>query len=91
VVHGGHVDRRGRSRSRVLHPCWERTAEGLVGWITTRPTPLGHDPCVIWPDGPTAPDAGVLRLRPWRLRVANLDALFGREPVLTRAAGSPGM
>jgi hypothetical protein len=34
------VDRRGRPRSRILHPYWQRTAEGLVGWVLTRPTPV---------------------------------------------------
>jgi hypothetical protein len=34
------VDRLGRPRSRVLHPYWEATEDGLLGWITTRPTPL---------------------------------------------------
>jgi hypothetical protein len=34
------VDRRGRPRSRVVHPIWERTEDGLVGWLTSRPTPL---------------------------------------------------
>jgi hypothetical protein len=128
------VDRRGRPRSRILHPYWERTDDGLVGWITTRPTPLklahiahsphvscsywdathdtaiaecdaewvddvetrahawelfraaakplGHDPYEIWPEGPSDPDAGVLRLRPWRLRVATMETLLGRAPVL---------
>jgi hypothetical protein len=50
------VDRRNRPRSRVLHPYWELTGDGLVGWITTRPTPLkvahlGHSPyvsCSYW-------------------------------------------
>jgi general stress protein 26 len=32
------VDRRGRPRSRVVHPYWERTADGVTGWIFTRPT-----------------------------------------------------
>jgi hypothetical protein len=116
------VDRRGRPRSRVMHPLWERTDHGLVGWVTSRPTPLkvahlgrtpfvsctywdprhdvavadcaahwvddaserarvwelfraappplGHDPATIWPQGPAAADAGVLRLDPWRLRAA---------------------
>jgi general stress protein 26 len=129
------VDRHGRPRSRVLHPYWEQTDEGLTGWITTRPTPLkvahldhspyvscsywdpthdavvaechaawvddvatrrhawelfqaapeplGHDPATIWPDGPETPDAGVLRLSPWRLRVAGMETLLGRAPVLT--------
>src|SRR3712207_1757306 len=34
------VDRRGRPRSRVVHPVWEQADDGLVGWVTTRPTPL---------------------------------------------------
>jgi general stress protein 26 len=34
------VDRQGRPRSRVLHPYWEHTADGLTGWVVTRPSPL---------------------------------------------------
>jgi hypothetical protein len=34
------VDRRGRPRSRVVHPIWEHTPDGLVGRLFTRPTPL---------------------------------------------------
>jgi hypothetical protein len=34
------VDRRGRPRSRVVHPIWEPAGDGIVGWVTTRPTPL---------------------------------------------------
>jgi hypothetical protein len=132
------VDHRNRPRSRVLHPYWELTGDGLVGWITTRPTPLkvahlehspyascsywdathdvavaecgaawvgdaavkqhawdlfraapeplGHDPYKIWPDGPDDPDAGVLRLSPWRLRVAGMETLLGRSaPLVWRA------
>jgi hypothetical protein len=48
--------------------------------------PLGHDPYAIWPDGPGNPDAGVLRLTPWRLRVAGLEVLMGRTPALTWTA-----
>ena len=135
------VDRCNRPRSRVLHPIWTRPPRGdngLVGWITTRPTPLkvahldhspyvscsywdathdvavaecraewvedldvkaqawelfraadeplGHDPYKIWPDGPANPDAGVLRLTPWRIRVAGMETLLGRAPALTWTA-----
>jgi general stress protein 26 len=48
--------------------------------------PLGHDPYAIWPDGPEDPDAGVLRLTPWRLRVAGMETLLGRAPALTWSA-----
>jgi len=34
------VDADGRPRARVLHPMWERTGDGLDGWILTRPTPV---------------------------------------------------
>lgn len=50
------VDRRGRPRSRVVHPYWEQTRDGLTGWIFTRPTPLKlahlgrtpHVSCSYW-------------------------------------------
>src|SRR5919112_4318570 len=34
------VDRRGRPRSRVVHPLWASDDDALVAWVTTRPTPL---------------------------------------------------
>ena len=34
------VDRRGRPRSRILHPYWERTGDGVRGWVVTRQSPL---------------------------------------------------
>ena len=132
------VDHRNRPHSRILHPIWTLSGDELVGWITTRPTPLkvahlehspylscsywdathdvavaechaawvtdaavkqhawdlfraapeplGHDPAKIWPDGPDDPDAGVLRLSPWRLRVAGMETLLGRSaPLVWRA------
>jgi hypothetical protein len=125
------VDRRGRPRSRIVHPIWERTGDGLVGWLTSRPTPLrrahlaanpyvsaptgiprttsrsrsaaprvtdpaarehawacfraappplGHDPATIWAAGLEDPDAGVIRLDPWRLRAAAAATLASGEP-----------
>lgn len=43
------VDRKGRPRSRVLHPIWEWDGKALVGWIGTGPTAtkrahLAHSP-----------------------------------------------
>ncbi len=45
------VDGHGRPRSRILHPLWVREGDGLIGWITTGPTPpkvahLAHSPFV---------------------------------------------
>jgi hypothetical protein len=34
------VDRRGRPRSRLVHPVWERDGDALVGLVGSRPTPL---------------------------------------------------
>jgi hypothetical protein len=34
------VDRRGRPRTRILHPYWERAGESAVGWVVTRMSPL---------------------------------------------------
>jgi hypothetical protein len=50
------VDRRGRPRSRVLHPLWVRDGDRLTGWVITRPTPLKrahlarspHASCSYW-------------------------------------------
>jgi general stress protein 26 len=137
------VDRRGRPRSRVLHPIWETAPDGtLTGWITTRttplkvahlartpfvscsywspdhdtavvecharwetdlaeaervwelfrtaPEPLGHDPSSIWPDGPASPDAGLLRLDPWRLRAWLMADMVAGRPALTWRSGAAG-
>lgn len=35
----GTVDRKGRPRSRILHPIWEWNGEVLTGWIGTEATP----------------------------------------------------
>ena len=130
------VDRRGRPRSRILHPYWERTGDGRArlgrhpplaaegaptssarrtsraptgtrpttwrsptatppgrrtatstracGSCTPRaPEPLGYDFHQIWPEGPAAPGAALLRLDPWRLHVA--DAMTVATPRVWRA------
>jgi hypothetical protein len=50
------VDRRGRPRSRILHPLWTWDGQALTGWIGTGPTAvkrahLAHSPyvsCSYW-------------------------------------------
>ena len=50
------VDRRGRPRSRILHPVWERAGDRLTGWVGTTATALktahlAHAPyvsCSYW-------------------------------------------
>jgi hypothetical protein len=34
------VDSRGRPRSRVVHPAWELVDDRVVGWVTSRPSPV---------------------------------------------------
>ncbi|MQY08066.1 pyridoxamine 5'-phosphate oxidase family protein [Actinomadura macrotermitis] len=34
------VDTKGRPRARVLIPVWERTGDGLTGWLATYRTPV---------------------------------------------------
>jgi hypothetical protein len=34
------VDRRGRPRTRILHPYWERSGDAVTGWVVTRRSPL---------------------------------------------------
>ena len=45
--------------------------------------PVGYDPTTIWPDGPSDPDAGVIRLDPWRLKAADAATLAGNGTPLT--------
>ena len=62
-------------------------AECAARWVEDLPTkahawacfravpPLGHDPAMISPGGPEDPDAAVIRLDPWRLKVADAATL----------------
>ena len=51
-------------------------------WATFRaaPAPLGHDPGTIWPAGLEDPEAGVIRLDPWRLKAAAAATLATGAP-----------
>jgi hypothetical protein len=50
---------------------WASAEERRHAWDVCRslPAPAGFDPATIWPDGPDAPDAEVLRLEPYRVQV----------------------
>jgi hypothetical protein len=71
---------------------WVLDAEGRrAGWerLASAPAPAGYDPATIWPDGPEADDFAILRLDPWRLRVATAAQLATGEPAAVwHAAGS---
>jgi len=40
------------------------------------PSPIGYDPAMFWPNGPTDPGYGVLRLTPWRVEICGLQELM---------------
>ena len=49
------------------------------------PAPAGYDPATNWPGGPEDPGAAVIRLDPWRLKVADAATLAaGGEPLTWR-------
>jgi len=127
------IDRKGRPRSRILHPVWD----GSTGWIATgrnslkathlainpfvsctywdpqhqqvyaecraswadeqadksrawdmvknAPPPVGYDPAMFWPGGPTSPEFGALKLEPWRIELSALgDMMTGTPPKVWR-------
>lgn len=83
------VDRRGRPRSRVVHPIWQRTGDGLVGWVVTRPTPLkvahlAHSPFVSCSYWDPAQDVAVAECRAqWEDARPDVHELFrAAEPPL---------
>ncbi len=68
------------------HAEWVEDKQHAWNLFRAAPEPLGHDPYKIWPDGPDDPGAGVLRLTPWRLRVAGIQTLLGKSaPLVWRA------
>lgn len=122
------IDRKGRPRSRILHPVWD----GKTGWIATgrntlkakhlaknpyvslsywdndreqvlveckatwaddqgtkntvwdlvknAPPPVGYDPALFWPNGPTDPNFGALLLDPWRIEMWSMAELMQGKP-----------
>jgi hypothetical protein len=37
------IDRRGRLRSRIVHPYWTWDGRSMIGWVATSPTPVKRD------------------------------------------------
>lgn len=61
---------------------WDDSPEGRrAGWdaLAGAPEPVGYDPAIIpgW-DGPESAGFGILRLRPWRVRVMDGTVLLGQ-------------
>jgi len=86
------VDRRGRPRSRVVHPIWEHGGDSLFGWLTSRPTPLRRahlaaNPYVSCSYWDPAHDVAVAECRAeWVTRRRHPRARLG---VLPRRAAAP--
>ena len=80
------VDRKGRPRSRVVHPIWERDGDRLVGWVVTRPTALkrahvAHSPYVSCSYWDQAHDVAVAECRAaWAADPERAWALFRAAP-----------
>jgi hypothetical protein len=72
------------------HAEWVDDKQHAWDLFRAAPEPLGHDPYKIWPTGPDDPDAGVLKLTPWRLRVAGMETLLGKSPPLVWRAPDAG-
>ncbi len=51
------------------------------------PEPYGYDPAMFWPDGPSSPAFGVLKLTPWRIELYSLADLAQRKPARVWRAG----
>ena len=78
------VDRKGRPRSRVLHPIWEWDGERLRGWIATGPTPakrahLEHSPFISLNYWATNQDTCLAECRAsWAFDDASCERLWQR-------------
>jgi hypothetical protein len=48
--------------------------------ISQTPPPVGYDLATIWPDGPDSPDFAVIRLIPYRIRIARAAAMAAGAP-----------
>jgi hypothetical protein len=95
------VDRRGRPRTRILHPIWQWDGEQLVGWIATGPTPLKrahieHSPYISLNYWSPAQDTCVAECRAtWAFDLETRKAVWdlfvtGPEPVSYDPAIIPG-
>jgi hypothetical protein len=48
--------------------------------VKNAPPPVGYDPGMFWPGGPTSPEFGALRLDPWRIELSSLTDMMQRKP-----------
>ncbi|WP_246394423.1 pyridoxamine 5'-phosphate oxidase family protein [Pseudonocardia pini] len=68
------------------HAGWDPDPAGSWHLFAEPPSPLGFDPAAMFAGGLESPDAGIVVLRPWRLRWAEAaDLAAGEKPVVWRA------
>ncbi len=58
----------------------EAEQERIWALFKETPEPYGYDPSIIWPDGPSSPECGLLELDPWRIEVSGLGAMMTGQP-----------
>jgi general stress protein 26 len=53
--------------------------------VKNAPPPVGYDPAMFWPAGPTSSEFGALKLEPWRIEISSLmDMVQGKPPLVWR-------
>lgn len=54
--------------------------ERIWNLFQSTPEPVGYNPALFWPQGPTDPNFGALKLTPWRLELWSLAELASGKP-----------
>jgi general stress protein 26 len=60
----------------------DRPTEKQRVWdlVKNAPPPVGYDPAMFWPAGPTSSEFGALKLEPWRIELYSLADLAAGKP-----------
>lgn len=48
--------------------------------VKNAPPPVGYDPAMFWPGGPSDPNFGALKLDPWRIELWSLQEMASGKP-----------
>jgi len=58
----------------------QETRSRVWDLVKNAPPPIGYDPALFWPNGPTDPGFGALKLEPWRVEVWSLQEMVQGKP-----------
>ena len=62
--------------------------ERVWNLVKNAPPPVGYDPAMFWPGGPSDAGFGALKLEPWRIELSALaDMMTGKPPQVWRPRG----